>query len=74
MSIAEINFLKLENEKLRQYLYLFELEIEFKQRIFEINKNFLNSGNADHLVKPLINRLEKIISEKTDLKKELQLK
>ena len=74
MSIPEIHFLKLENKKLRQFIYLFELEIEFKQRISEINENFLNSEDASQLVKPLINRLEKITSEKTSLKKELQLK
>ena len=74
MSIPEIHFLKLENKKLRQFIYLFELEIEFKQRISEINENFLNSEDASQLVKPLINRLEKITSEKTSLKKELRLK
>ena len=73
MIMSEINFLKVENEKLRQYVYLFELEIEFRRRIFEIKENFANSNDANLLVNPLINRLEKIVSEKTNLKKELRL-
>ena len=71
---TEINFLRLENEKLRQYIYLFELEIDFRQRIIEIKENFSNTEDAIHLVNPLLNRLEKIISEKTSLKHELLLK
>ena len=74
MSVSELNFLKLENEKLREYINLFKLEIEFKQRINEIRENFSNSGDANRLVNPLINRLEQITFEKTCLKKELQLK
>ena len=74
MNISEINLLRFENEKLRQYIYLSELEIKFRQRIIEINENFSKSEDANHLVNPLINRLEKITSEKTSLKKELKLK
>ena len=74
MSNSEINFLRFENEKLRQYIYLFELEIDFKQRIIEIKKNFSNSDDLSHLVNPLINRLQKITAEKIILKKELKLK
>ena len=74
MSISEINFLRMENEKLRQYIYLFELEIEFRRRIIEIKENFSNIDDAIHLVNPLKNRLDRIISEKTSLKEELQLK
>ena len=74
MSVSELNFLKLENEKLRKYINLFKLEIEFKQRINEIQENFPNSEDTNHLVNPLINRLEQITFEKTCLKKELQLK
>lgn len=74
MSVSELNFLKLENEKLREYINLFKLEIEFKQRINEIQENFSNSEDANHLVNPLINHLEKIAYEKSCLKKELRLK
>ena len=74
MSAQEINFIKLENEKLRQYIHLFELEIEFRQRILEIKGNFSNPDDANRIINPIINRLEKIISEKTILKKELRLK
>ena len=74
MSPQEINFVKLENEKLRQYIHLFELEVEFRQRIFEIKENYSNPDDANRIVNPIINRLEKIASEKTILKKELRLK
>ena len=74
MNSSELQFLKLENEKLREYIYLFELEIEFRQRINEIKENFLNSDDVNRLVTPLIDRLEKISSDKTYLKNEIRLK
>ena len=74
MTIPEINFLRMENEKLRQYIYLFECEREFRQRILEIKQNFSNPEDTSILVNPLINRLEKISVEKVTLKKELKLK
>ena len=74
MTIPEINFLRMENEKLRQYIYLFECEMEFRQRILEIKQNFSNPEDTSILVNPLINRLEKISVEKVTLKKELKLK
>ena len=74
MIVSEINFLRIENKKLRQYLYLFECEIEFTQRILEIKQNFSDPNDVNHLISPLIDRLEKISSEKINLKKELQLK
>lgn len=74
MSASELNFLKLENQKLREYLHLFELEIEFRQRIREIKENFSNSDDVNRFVRPLLDRLEKISYAKTSLKKELGLK
>ena len=71
---TEINFLRVENEKLRQYIYLLECEREFRKRIFEIEQNFTNPSDSSLLVNPLINRLEKISSEKLILKNELRLK
>jgi len=71
--ISEIELLKSENQKLRDYISLVLAEIELKQRITEIKQNFVNSSESERIITPIANRITKIISEKTSLENELNL-
>mgnify|MGYP006437217709 FL=1 len=72
-SLSEINSLKLENQKLRNYILLIFSEIEFSKRIAEIKQNFQDSPDSQRIIVPILDRLSKIKSEKLDLEKELNL-
>jgi len=71
--ISEIELLKSENHKLRNYISLISAKIELKQRITEIKQNFANSTESEHIIMPIVNRVTKIYSEKLSLEKELNL-
>ena|GEM_PF-242002 len=71
--ISEIELLKSENHKLRNYISLISAEIELKQRITEIKQNFANSTESERIIMPIVNRVTKIYSEKLSLEKELNL-
>jgi hypothetical protein len=71
--ISEIDLLKSENQKLRNYIALVSAEIEFKQRITEIQQNFVNSSESERIIKPILDRIAKISSEKLSLEEELNL-
>jgi 23S rRNA C2498 (ribose-2'-O)-methylase RlmM len=71
--LSEINSLKLENQKLRNYILLIFSEIEFSKRIAEIKQNFQDSPDSQRIIVPILDRLSKIKSEKLDLEKELNL-
>ena len=71
--MSEINSLKLENQKLRNYISLIFSEIEFSKRIAEIKQNFQDSPDSQRIIVPILDRLSKIKSEKLDLEKELNL-
>ena len=71
--MLEIELLKSENLKLRNYISLVSAEIELTQRIFEIKQNFENSADSDHLIVPILKRVSKIKSEKQILEDELHL-
>ena len=73
MMISEIDLLKSENRKLRNYIALVSAEIEFKQRITEIQQNFVNSSESERIIKPILDRIAKISSEKLSLEEELNL-
>ena len=70
---VKINSLKLENQKLRNYILLIFSEIEFSKRIAEIKQNFQDSPDSQRIIVPILDRLSKIKSEKLDLEKELNL-
>jgi hypothetical protein len=72
-TLSEINSLKLENQKLRNYILLIFSEIEFSKRIAEIKQNFQDSPDSQRIIVPILDRLSKIKSEKLDLEKELNL-
>ncbi|PBO84686.1 MAG: hypothetical protein COA77_08015 [Thaumarchaeota archaeon] len=71
--MSEIEFLKLENQKLRNYILLEVSEIEFKNRVDEIKQNFQNSADLERLIVPILDRIEKIKSEKLSIASELNL-
>ena len=71
--MSEINFLKSENLKLRNYISLVLAEIELTQRIVEIKQNFANSPDSERIIVPISNRISKIKSEKKALENELNL-
>ena len=71
--ISEIESLKSENQKLRNYISLVYAEIELTQRISEIKENFVNSSDSKHIITPILDRILKIQSEKLDLEQELNL-
>lgn len=73
MGISELDSVKSENQKLRNYISLFSAEIELSQRIFEIKQNFANSTDSERLVMPILDRITRIKSEKVILENELNL-
>jgi len=73
MNMSEIDSIKSENLKLRNYISLVSAEIELSQRLFEIKQNFANSPDSQRLVVPILDRISKIKSEKEVLAIELKL-
>ena len=71
--MSEIESLKLENQKLRNYISLVSAEIELIQRVGEIKQNFTNSSDSERLIIPIMDRISKIRSEKITLENELNL-
>ena len=73
MSSSELDSIKSENQKLRNYISLVYAEIELTQRLFEIKENFTNSDDSKRITVPILNRISKIKSEKESLENELNL-
>ena len=71
--MSELDSLKTENKKLRNYIALVSAEIELSQRLYEIKENFANSPDSKRLTVPILDRISKIRSEKSDLENELNL-
>ena len=69
----EIDSIKSENQKLRQYISLINAELELSQRVSEIKQNFTNSPDSERIIKPILDRIAKIQSEKLSLQNELSL-
>ena len=53
-----------ENFEFADYQSLVAAEIELIQRVFEIRQNFTNSSDSELLVKPILQKISKIKSEK----------
>lgn len=70
---TEIDSVKSENLKLRNYISLVYAEIELSQRLYEIKQNFANSPDSERIVVPILDRISKIKSEKDALAIELKL-
>jgi len=73
MNMSEIDSLKSENLKLRNYVSLVLAEIQLMQRIFEIKQNFTNSPESERIIMPILDRISKIRSERQTLENELNL-
>jgi hypothetical protein len=73
MNMSEIDSLKSENLKLRNYVSLVLAENQLTQRIFEIKQNFTNSRESERIIMPISDRISKIRSEKQALENELNL-
>jgi len=71
--MSEIDSLKSENLKLRNYISLVLAETQLTQRIFEIKQNFTTSPESERIIMPISNRVSKIRSEKQTLENELNL-
>lgn len=71
--MSEIESLKSENQKLRNYISLVLSEIELTQRVSEIKQNFVNSSDSKRIITPILDRISKIKSEKLLLEHELHL-
>ena len=71
--MSEIESLKSENQKLRNYISLVFAEIELTQRVDEIKENFENSPDSERIITPILDRISKIKSEKILLEQELYL-
>ena len=71
--MSEIDSIKSENQKLRQYISLINAELELTQRVFEIKQNFAKSPDSERIIKPILDRINKIQSEKLPLQNELNL-
>ena len=71
--MSEIESLKSENQKLRSYISLVLAEIELSQRANEIKQNFSDSSGSKRIVLPILNRINKIKSERLLLEQELCL-
>ena len=70
---SEIESLKSENQKLRNYISLVLAEIELTQRVSEIKQNFVNSSDSERIISPILNKISKIKSEKLTLEQEMHL-
>ena len=73
MDVSELDSLKSENQKLRNYISLVNAEIELSQRLYEIKQNFANSHDSERITVPILDRISKIKSEKDVLENELNL-
>jgi hypothetical protein len=69
--ISEMESLKLENKKLRNYISLILAEIELTQRIHEIRENFVNPDDSERIILPILEKVSKIKSEKLSLGQKL---
>ncbi|WP_428326612.1 hypothetical protein [Nitrosopumilus sp.] len=71
--MSEIDSLQSENQKLRECVSLINAELELSQRISEIKQNLANSPDSERIIRPILDRIFKIQSEKLSLQKELNL-
>ena len=73
ITMSEIDSLKSENLKLRNYISLVFAEMQLVQRASEIKQNFTNPDESDRLVLSILDRISKIKLEKQVLESNLNL-
>jgi len=72
-NMTEMESLKSENQKLRNYISLVLDEIELVVRISEIKQNFADTVDSELITVPILDRISKIRSEKKLLQENLNL-
>ena len=72
-NMTEMESLKSENQKLRNYISLVLAEIELVVRISEIKQNFTDTADSELITVPILDRISKIKSEKKLLQENLNL-
>jgi hypothetical protein len=70
---SEVDLVKSENLKLRNYISLVYAEIELSQRLNEIRENFASLLDSERITKPILDRISQIMREKSALENELKL-
>lgn len=65
INLDDVEDLKIENQKLRNYITLIVSEIEFSKRVDEIQQNFPKSSDSERIIEPIMKRISKIRHEKT---------
>ena len=73
INTSEIESLKSENQKLRNYISLVFAELELTQRVGDIKQNFVNSSDSERIITPILERMSKIKSEKLPLEEKMHL-
>lgn len=73
MTASELDSVKSENQKLRNYISLVCAEIELSQRLYELKQNFTNSLDFERIAAPILDRISKLELEKDVLENELKL-
>ena len=73
MDSSKNNFNSSEIFELNDYRSLVSAELELIQRVFEIRQNFSNTLDSERLVKPILQRLSKIKSEKLAFEEKFNL-
>ena len=71
--MSEIESVKSENQKFRNYISLILSEIELMQRVDEIKQNFKSPSDSERIIMPILDRISKIKSERFTLEQELHL-
>jgi hypothetical protein len=73
INLDDVENLKIENQKLRNYIALIISEIEFSKRVDEIQQNFPKPSDSERIIEPIMKRISKIRHEKISLESELHL-
>ena len=73
MESSKNNYTQSENFELNHYKSLVSAELELIQRVLEIRQNFSNVSDSDRLVKPILQRISKIKSEKLTFEQKFNL-
>ena len=73
MNSSKNNYSSSKNLEFDNYKYLISVELELIQRVFEIRKNFVNPSDSQRLVEPILQRIYKIKSEKSDFEQKFNL-
>ncbi|MSV26807.1 MAG: hypothetical protein CK527_01725 [Nitrosarchaeum sp.] len=69
----DILSLKKENKHLKKFISLVLAEMELTQRTVQIKENFLNSDDSMRIIKPILERISLLKTERMELQSTLFL-